>query len=167
MGTPFLSEIKLVSFNFPPRGWAFCNGQLMPIAQNQGLFSLLGTVYGGDGRTTFGLPNLQGRVPMGVGNSHVLGEMAGQVAHTVTMGETPAHNHFVNATSSTGTGAFPNGNLLATTPNQMYTQTITNLTPMAPASVTSIGGSQAHENRQPFLVLTFIIALSGVFPSRN
>lgn len=167
MGTPFLSEIKIVSFNFAPRNWAFCNGQFLPIAQNQALFSLLGTVYGGNGQTTFALPNFQGKVPIHVGGGHTLGETAGEVAHTVSMGEMPTHIHFVSGTSNTGTGAFPNGNLLAATANQMYTQVPSGLVAMAPATVSTVGQSQAHANMQPYLVLNFIIALSGVFPSQN
>jgi microcystin-dependent protein len=166
MSTPFLSEIKIVSFNFPPKGWAFCNGQLLPINQNQALFSLLGTTYGGNGQTTFGLPNFRGAVPLHEGAGFTLGQAGGEEVHTLTMSEMAQHIHFLNGTNTDGTQAIPSGNLLARGATQLYAQP-TNLQPMNAASVTNTGGSQAHENRQPYLVLNFIIALQGIFPSQN
>ena len=166
MSTPFLSEIKIVSFNFAPKGWALCNGQLLPINQNQALFSLLGTVYGGNGQTTFALPNLQGRVAMHVGNGHVLGESAGEASHTLIQSEMPTHVHTV-AASSTATGgtASPNGNFLGGG-NNVYSAP-QSPTLLNPATVATVGNSQPHENMSPYLVLNFCIALQGIYPSRN
>src|SRR5882672_1930207 len=112
MAEPFLSEIRMMSFVFPPKGWALCNGQLLPINQNQALFSLLGTTYGGDGRVNFGLPDLQGRIPIHMGQGHTLGERGGEQSHTVSISEMPTHTHTVNATSSTGTLNNPSANVL-------------------------------------------------------
>jgi microcystin-dependent protein len=166
MGTPFLSEIKIVSFNFPPKGWALCNGQFLPINQNQALFSLLGTTYGGNGQTTFALPNLQGKAPMHVGNGHVLGESAGTPSVTINMTQMPTHNHLLNASSnSAGTSADPAGRFLAPV-NAGYGPAAT-LTPMSAQMITSVGGSQAHNNMMPYAVSNFIIALQGIYPSRN
>jgi microcystin-dependent protein len=163
---PFLSEIRLMSFDFAPKGWAMCNGQLLPINQNQALFALLGTTYGGNGQTTFALPDLRGRVPMHVGDGHTLGEQGGEQAHTLTIPELPAHRHGVNASSSaTGGTSSPNGNYLGGG-NNVY-GTGGPRTTMLPGTVTSTGGSQAHLNMQPFLSLTFCIALQGIFPSPN
>ena len=168
MSEPFLSEIKIVSFNFPPKGWAFCNGQFLPINQNQALFALLGTTYGGNGQTTFALPNLQGRVPISFGNGYTLGEQAGTTAETISISTMPAHNHFVNASSSPGNQVAPASNeLLASPLNLSYTNQINSLTTLNPTTVSSVGGSQAHTNMAPYLVLTFIIALQGIFPSQN
>lgn len=164
MAEPFLSEIRMMSFSFPPKGWAFCDGQLLPINQNQGLFSLLGTTFGGDGRVNFGLPDLRGRVPIHVGSGHTLGERGGEQAHTLSIAEIPQHAHAANGTNTTGTVVIPTGNLLATSPNTPY-HAASNLVSLAPASVTSVGGSQAHLNMQPFLVISFCIALQGIFPS--
>jgi microcystin-dependent protein len=166
MSEPFLSEIRIMSFNFPPTGWALCNGQLLLITQNQALFSLLGTTYGGDGVVNFALPNLQGRVPIHFGGGHTLGDSAGQEQHTLTIPELPAHTHATMASSLDGDQPSPAGNLLAGTANaQLYSSTATNLEPLLPATISSVGGSQSHENRQPFLVLNFCIALQGIFPS--
>jgi microcystin-dependent protein len=165
MAEPFLSEIRIMSFGFAPKGWALCNGQLLPINQNQALFSLLGTTYGGDGRVNFGLPNLQGRVPTHMGSGHTLGERGGEPAHTVSIAELPTHAHVFNGTTDNADAPAPTGNLFGTVSN-VYTPAA-NLTSLNPASVTSIGGSQAHLNMQPFLVLTFCIALQGIFPSQN
>jgi microcystin-dependent protein len=165
MAEPFLSEIRIMSFNFPPKGWALCNGQLMPINQNQALFSLLGTTFGGNGQTNFALPNLQARTPIHVGSGHTLGERGGEQSHTLSMAEQPTHTHILNATNSNGATASPNGAYLGAV-NNTYTSA-TNLTTMSPGSVTNVGGSQAHENRQPYLTLTFCIALQGIFPSPN
>ena len=165
MAEPFLAEIRWVSFNFPPKGWAACNGQFLPINQNQALFALLGTTYGGNGQTTFALPDLRSRVPIHFGSGHNLGEAAGQESHTVTISEMPQHIHLANANSANATTPIPTGNLLAAG-NNMYAQA-TNLTALNTTSVTSVGGSQPHENRQPYLVLNAIIALQELFPSQN
>jgi len=165
MGSPYLSEIRIVSFSFPPKGWALCNGQLLPINQNQALFSLMGTTYGGDGRVNFGLPNLQGRTPLHFGNGHVQGELGGEQNHTLSISEIPTHVHSLVATGDPATANAPAGNFLATV-NNGYTAAA-NLVAMSPASLANIGGSQAHLNMQPFLVLNFCIALQGIFPSRN
>ena len=164
MAEPFLSEIRIMSFVFAPKGWALCNGQLLPINQNQGLFSLLGTTFGGDGRVNFALPDLRGRTPIHVGSGHTLGERGGEQAHTLSIAELPTHTHVLNASSSTGNAPIPSPNLLATTPLLIYSAP-TNLGTMNAGSVTNTGGSQAHLNMQPFLTLSFCIALQGIFPS--
>lgn len=165
MAEPFLSEIRIMSFGFAPQGWALCNGQLLPINQNQALFSLLGTTYGGDGRVNFGLPNLQGRTPIHTGNGHILGEAGGEQAHTLSVSEMPTHTHIANASTANGSTNFANGNILAAAGN-LYAAP-NSLTTLNPTSITNVGGSQAHLNMQPFLTLTFCIALQGIFPSRN
>ena len=164
MAEPFLAEIRMMSFNFPPKGWALCNGQLLPINQNQGLFSLLGTTFGGDGRVNFALPDLRARVPIHVGNGHTLGERGGEQAHTLNINEFPQHIHFVNGTGNNGTVVVATNNFLATTPNKAY-HAPTNLTTLNPATISNSGGSQAHLNMQPFLTISFCIALQGIFPS--
>jgi microcystin-dependent protein len=164
MTEPFLAEIRIMSFNFPPKGWALCNGQLLPINQNQALFALLGTTYGGDGQTTFALPDLRGRIPMHNGNGHTLGERGGQEAHTLTQQEMPTHTHVVNAVNSNA-NTDPPGHFLAVA-NALYQPGPQN-TSLAPDTITNVGGSQPHENRQPFLTLSFAIALQGIFPSQN
>lgn len=165
MAEPFLSEVRIMSFEFPPRGWALCNGQLLPINQNQALFSLLGTTFGGDGRVNFALPDLRARTSIHVGGSHTLGERGGEQAHTLSIAELPTHTHVANATSATGNSSNPISNVLAAA-NNLYTGP-TNLTSLQPSSVTNVGGSQAHLNMQPFLTLSFCIALQGIFPSPN
>jgi len=166
--TPYLSEIKIFSFNFPPKGWAFCNGQLLPINQNQALFSLLGTTYGGNGQTTFGLPDLRGRVPMHVGSGFVQGQMAGTEGQTLNVSQIPAHTHQINAATATVNQPYPSGNLWATGGTQpAYSASPTAGALMSPGSITNTGGSQPHENRAPFLTLNMSIALTGIFPSRN
>lgn len=155
-----------MSFVFPPKGWALCNGQLLPINQNQALFSLLGTTFGGDGRVNFGLPDLRGRVPVHVGSGFTLGQRGGEQAHTLSIGELPTHPHVLNGTSSTGTVIVPNGNLLATTANQLYRQADAPVA-MNATAISNTGGSQAHLNMQPFLTISFCIALQGIFPSPN
>ena len=166
MGTPYLGEVKIVSFNFPPRGWSQCDGQLLAINQNQALFSLLGTQYGGNGQTTFGLPDFRGRAATHMGQM-VIGERGGEAAHTLTGGEMPQHNHFAEGQPATATTGTPNNNFLAGVPTFGYRGTVGTATTLHPGTITNTGGSQAHENRQPFLVLNFIIALQGVFPSRT
>ena len=165
MAEPFLSEIRIMSFNFAPKGWAMCNGQLLPINQNQALFSLLGTTYGGDGQVNFALPDLRARVPIHVGSGHTLGERAGEQAHTLLISELPTHTHDQHASPSTGDAVNPTGAVLAASSN-VY-RAADNATTLNPASVTDVGGGQAHQNMQPFLMLTFCIALQGIFPSRN
>jgi microcystin-dependent protein len=165
MGTPFLSEIKIVSFGFAPKGWALCNGQLLPINQNQALFSLMGTTYGGDGRVTFGLPNLQTRIPMHFGAGYVLGELGGEQNHTLTTAEIPTHNHTWGATNVAVNAPGPSANLLGAA--QEYNTDATNLVAMYPSVLSSVGGNQPHPNMQPYLTLNFCIALQGIFPSPN
>ena len=165
MSTPFLSEIKIVSFNFAPKGWALCNGQLLPINQNQALFSLLGTTYGGDGRVNFALPNLQGRIPNHVGNGFTLGQAGGEIAHTVNISEMPAHTHTpLGNKSNPATSPSCAGNLWGFD-NGQYINASNGV--MNPASITNTGGSQPHDNMSPYLVLNFVIALQGIFPSPN
>jgi microcystin-dependent protein len=162
---PFLSEIRIMGFGYPPKGWALCNGQLMPINQNQALFSLLGTTYGGNGQTNFALPNLQGRAPIHVGSGHNLGEQGGEQSHTLTAAELPQHQHTLGASQANADGAAP-ANAMFGTSNNMYAAA-TNQTTVNPGTITNTGGSQAHLNMQPFLTLSFCIALQGIFPSRN
>ena len=169
MAEPFLSEIRIMSFNFAPKGWAMCNGQLLPINQNQALFSLLGTTFGGDGRVNFALPDNRGMTPIHVGNGHTLGERGGEQAHTLSISELPTHIHGLNGTSANATTNIPDGTSqwANTSPNQAYNSSGQNLGAMNTATLTNTGGSQAHLNMQPFLVLNFCIALQGIFPSPN
>jgi microcystin-dependent protein len=169
MAEPFLSEIRIMSFNFAPKGWAMCNGQLMPINQNQALFSLLGTTFGGNGQVTFGLPDLRSNVPIHVGQGFTLGQKGGEQAHTVTTSEMPTHVHVANATSAVATTNSPASSVLLaqSTSSPLYNTTAGNLVAMAPNALSSVGGSQAHLNMQPFLTLTFCIALQGIFPSQT
>jgi microcystin-dependent protein len=168
MAEPFLSEIRIMSFGFPPKGWALCDGQLLPINQNQGLFSLLGTTYGGDGRVNFGLPDLRGRTPIHMGGGHTLGERGGEQGHTLSISEIPTHTHSAQATSGAGNSASPSTtSMLGVSTVQSLYGTATNLQAMAPASIANVGGSQAHLNMEPFLVLNFSIALQGIFPSQT
>jgi microcystin-dependent protein len=168
MAEPFLAEIRLMSFGFAPKGWATCDGQLLPINQNQALFSLLGTNFGGDGRVTFGLPDYRGRAPMHVGSGHTLGERGGEATHTLVIGELPTHVHTLNATSGTAmTNLAINTMLLGTSSPQNLYGPPTNAVAMSPAAISSTGGSQAHLNLQPYLTINFSIALQGIFPSQN
>ena len=168
MSEPFLSEIRLMSFVFAPRGWALCNGQLLPINQNQALFSLLGTTYGGDGRVNFALPDLRARVAMHDGAGHTLGERGGEAAHTVSVAELPAHTHALVGTTATATGRLtgPTQALASSTGSAAYAPPSASLA-MSTEALGLAGGSQAHENRQPFLALNYCIALQGIFPSQN
>lgn len=166
MAEPFLSEIRIMSFGFAPKGWALCNGQLLPINQNQALFSLLGTTYGGDGRVNFGLPDLRSRVPIHVGQEHTLGERGGQEFNTLKQSEMPAHPHIAQAATNQTNAAIPGNGWLGQALNQ-YQANVANLTTLTPGTVSNAGGSQAHENRMPSLVLNFCIALQGIFPSPN
>jgi len=165
MAEPFLSEIRIMSFGFSPRGWATCDGQLLPINQNQALFSLLGTTFGGDGRVNFGLPDLRGRAPIHNGNGHTLGERGGAQAHTVSISEIPTHTHIASGAADNGDSVLPSGNLLGAAAN-LYSAPAS-LTSLIPTTVANVGGSQAHLNMQPFLTLNFSIALQGIFPSPN
>jgi microcystin-dependent protein len=168
MSEPFLSEIRIMSFGFAPKGWAMCNGQLLPINQNQALFALLGTTYGGDGRTTFALPDLQSRVPMSLGSGHALGERGGETGHTLSQAEMPVHTHAVEAsTAASGGTASPANNYLGGANNAYLPPGGGSQTTLRPDAVTTVGGSQAHQNLQPFLALNFCIALQGIFPSQN
>jgi len=168
MAEPFLSEIRIMSFGFPPKGWALCDGQLLPINQNQALFSLLGTTYGGDGRVNFGLPDLRSRAPVHMGSGHTLGERGGEQAHTLSISEIPTHVHVFNATSVAASTAFPSNTMLTaqSSGSELYSPS-GNLVAFDPTAISNTGGSQAHLNMQPFLVLNFSIALQGIFPSQN
>jgi microcystin-dependent protein len=160
---PFVGELKLMSFDFPPRGWAHCNGQLLQINQNQPLFALLGTQYGGNGQTNFALPNLRGRVPIHRDAALPMGHQIGEDSHTLTPAEMPAHTHLVSASSQNGNQAGPK--ILAEVSNAYAAPS--NLTSISPATITNVGGSQPHENRQPYLVLNWCIALQGIFPASS
>ncbi|MEO7305965.1 MAG: tail fiber protein [Ferruginibacter sp.] len=166
MAEPFLSEIRIFSFGFAPQGWALCNGQLLPINQNQALFSLLGTTYGGNGQTNFALPDIRGRVPMHVGGGLTLGQRAGEEVHTLSINELPTHTHQAFGSSNAPTVAPPTSNFWAS--NTGFTPYGTaGDTAMSTQSLNNTGGSQAHENRSPFLTLNYCIALQGIFPSPN
>jgi microcystin-dependent protein len=183
VGTPYLSEIRIMAFNFPPKGWAFCNGQLMSISQNTALFSLLGTTYGGDGRSTFGLPNLQASVPIQQGQGpgltqRDLGESSGEPTVTLVQPEMPQHSHTLNATTTTGTTATAAGSQLALATAgggkgsaaqvaNFYSSKTTGNTPMSPNAIGLAGGNQPHNNLMPYLGLNFCIALQGIYPSRG
>ncbi len=169
MAAPFLGELRIVSYNFAPKGWAMCNGQLLPINQNQALFAILGTTYGGDGRVNFGLPNFQGRAPIHFGNGFNLGQAAGELNHTLTLNEMPQHTHAVNGSSANGNTQAAASNTWAVEGSNttfIYSNG-TQDAQMASSAIRNAGGSQPHSNMQPFLVLNFIIALQGIFPSRN
>ncbi len=172
MGTPFLSEIRIFSFNFAPKGWAQCNGQLMPINQNQALFSLLGTTYGGNGQTTFALPDLRGRSAFHMGGGFNEGQTGGEESHTLSTTEMATHTHFLSGNNAVvggttnATVGTPGNNYWANSGKNVYTTAQPN-SAMSAATVTNVGGSQAHENRSPYLVLNCCICLSGAFPSRN
>ncbi len=173
MSEPFLAEIRIVGFNFAPRGWAFCDGQLLPINQNQSLYSLLGTTYGGDGRTSFALPDLRGRTPIHVGAagsvSHPLGQRSGEETHTLSQAELPAHDHTLHGADSPANAPVPGGRAWAQTAatDPAYGNLNNNPAAMNDAVIAASGGSQAHNNMQPYLALNFCIALQGLFPSRN
>jgi microcystin-dependent protein len=165
MAEPFLSEIRIMSFGFAPKGWAQCNGQFLPINQNQALFSLLGTAFGGDGRVNFALPDFRARTPIHVGSGHTLGERGGAQTVTLSIGNMPMHTHFFQANTNPGNTPNPVNNVLASA-NNLYTGPA-NLTTLEPSTVSNVGGSQAHQNMQPFLTVNFCIALQGIFPSPN
>jgi microcystin-dependent protein len=166
MAEPFLSEIRIMSFNFPPKGWALCDGQLLPINQNQALFSLLGTMYGGNGQVNFALPDLRSRVPIHQGAGHTLGERSGEQAHTIIPSEMPTHTHtLLAANNPANANLATNAGFLGQQANS-YTGA-SNLTAMAANEIGNTGGSQAHQNMMPYLTLNFSIALQGIFPSQN
>ena len=172
MSNPFLGQITIVGFNFAPRGYAQCNGQILSINQNQSLFALLGTTYGGDGRSTFGLPELRGRTPIHIGSangtSHALGNKGGEESHTLIDSEMPAHTHRVQASDTDADDNIPTGNILGKVLSQLYVApTRASLTDMVAGSVGDAGNNQSHVNMQPFLTIKYLIALAGVFPSRN
>ena len=166
MAEPFLSEIRLMSFNFAPKGWAQCNGQFLPINQNQALFALLGTTFGGDGRVNFALPDFRGRTPIHVGQGHINGEKAGEQAHTLTIGELPSHTHWANGSSTPAETNVPTNAAYLGAVSNGYTAP-NNLVALNPGMITNAGGSQAHQNMQPYLTICFCIALQGIFPSPN
>jgi microcystin-dependent protein len=166
MGTPFIGEIRLVGFNFAPQGWAFCDGATMSIVDNQVLYILIGTTYGGDGVNTFNLPDLRGRVPVHQGSGFVIGQAAGTESVTLNANQLPSHNHALQGSTDGGTSIDPTGNVLATTSTTKVYSTPTSVTPMT-STTTASGGGQPHENMQPFLAASYIIALFGVFPSQN
>lgn len=166
MAEPFIGEIRIFSFNFAPRGWALCNGQLLPINQNQALFSLLGTTFGGDGRVNFALPEMRGRVPIHVGNGITLGQKAGEELHTLTINEMPTHTHQAKASANGPTVTPPTGNFWASNTGFAPYGSMADLS-MSSQAISNTGGSQAHENRSPYLTLNMCIALQGIFPSPN
>ena len=165
MADPFMGEIRLMSFTFAPQGWALCNGQLLPINQNQALFSLLGTTFGGNGQTNYALPDIRGRAPIHVGAGHTLGEKGGEQSHTITIGELPTHTHTAGANSGNATTPVPTNNLLGAA-NNLYAAP-TNLTSLDPTMLANTGGSQPHTNMQPYIIVSYCIALQGIFPSPN
>jgi microcystin-dependent protein len=169
MSTPFLGQLMLASWNYANKGFAMCNGQLLSIQQNQALFSLFGTTYGGDGRVNFGLPNLQGRTPMSFGNSFTQGQIGGTESVTLTSQEVPLHTHQLQATTTAANlSKPPTNNLLAATAGAVTLYAAaSSLQPMNPSTISTAGSSQPHENRQPFLVMNWLVALSGLFPSRT
>ncbi|MEM1055580.1 MAG: tail fiber protein [Bacteroidota bacterium] len=171
MSEPFLAEVRIVGFNFAPRGWAFCDGQILPINQNQSLYSLLGTLYGGDGRTSFALPDLRGRVPIHVGSSggadHREGQKSGEETHTLMANEMPQHTHTLRASADEDGTIIGTNNVLARATSAIYTDQTPPNTTLAAGTVANAGGGQAHDNMMPYLALNFCIALRGLFPSRN
>ena len=177
MADPFVAEIRIFGFNFAPTGWATCDGQILPISQNTALFSLLGTVYGGDGRSTFALPNLQGSAPMHIGgnqpgpglSSHDLGEQSGEDTVTLLVSEMPIHNHSVQGNFNAGDVFTPSPTVALTnsSPGNAYIAGTPSPTPMAFQAITVSGGGLPHNNMMPYLVLTFCIALQGIFPPRS
>lgn len=175
MSSYFLGQIQPFGFDFAPVGWAFCDGQIIPINQNPALFALIGTTYGGDGQTTMGLPGLQGRVPLHQGKGpglslRVMGESGGQENVTLNSSQIPSHNHQVMANNSPGTSAFPSDNFLAADSSgsdRIYSSGNSSVTTMDPSMITSAGGSQSHNNMPPFLAINWCIAMQGIFPSQG
>jgi microcystin-dependent protein len=165
MAQPYVGEIRIFAGNFAPAGWMFCEGQLLPISENETLFQLIGTTYGGDGESTFALPDLQGRLPMHQGNGFILAETGGAEAVTVTVAQTPAHTHPLVATTDAGSAASPSGNVLAASGSSNIYRPAPAAAPMTATGVGSSGSSQPHTNFQPYLCVDFIISLFGIFPS--
>jgi microcystin-dependent protein len=165
MAEPFIGEIRMVSFNYAPNGWALCNGQLLPINQNQALFSLLGTTYGGNGIQTFQLPNYQARMPVHVGNGYSQGQSSGEAAHTLLVNEMPSHSHQAVGVTTIANSAAASGNAWAASAENPYAASPN--TQMSAAALANAGGGQPHDNMAPYLTINFIIALVGIFPSRN
>lgn len=167
MGTPYVGEIRMFGGNFAPVGWAFCQGQLLPIAENDTLFTLIGTTYGGDGESTFALPNLASRIPVHTGSGFVLGQSGGEETVTLTTQTIPTHGHPVTGSTGTGTQASPAGNVLAYSATvALYSGNAPNQS-LASEAVQNAGQSQPHDNMQPFVVINFIISLFGIFPSQS
>jgi microcystin-dependent protein len=164
MAQPYVGEIRMFAGNFAPAGWMFCEGQLLPISENETLFQLIGTTYGGDGESTFALPDLRGRIPTHQGNGFILAETGGAEEITLTVNQTPAHNHPLLASEAAATAVVPGGNLPAESSKRIYTSPGA-LASMAPATMSPVGGSQPHTNFQPYLCINFIISLFGIFPS--
>lgn len=166
MSNPYIGEIRMFAGNFAPAGWAFCDGALMSIAENNALFNLIGTTYSGDGQTTFGLPDLQGRVPIHQGAGHVIGEKSGSETVTLTTGQMPRHSHALHGSSALANGSAGSGGVLASSSSSFYGSGMPN-TAMAAQAITPLGGSQPHDNMAPFLTINYIISLFGIFPSQN
>jgi len=166
MSNPYVGEIRMTGFNFAPVDWSFCNGQLLPISEYEALFNLIGTTYGGDGQTTFALPNLQCRIPFHQGNSFILGQVSGTETVTLTTSQLPIHTHALAASSTGGAQASPAGGLWAQSTLEQFS-TETNSHTMDPSTIVATGGSQPHDNMPPFLVINFIISLYGIFPTQN
>jgi microcystin-dependent protein len=167
MATPYISELRLVSFGFAPRGWALANGQILPINQNQALFSVVGTFYGGNGIANFAVPNLQGRVPIHMGKGFSLSQNGGEASHTLSVSEIPSHGHSLQGVNANQNSGNPANGFLANTGNQTFYAPPNNLVPMFSGDISSIGGSQPHANQSPYLVMNWIIALQGIFPTQN
>lgn len=172
MSEPFVGEIRMFAGNFAPRGWAFCDGQLLAVSQNDALFSLFGTIYGGDGRTTFGLPDLRGRIPIHPGSGpglspRQLGARGGAENATLTVNQLPSHTHGLQASSNAGTDANPAGKVLGASPSVRLYRPVAASVNMNASAITSVGGSQQHTNVMPFLCINFIVALVGIYPSRQ
>jgi len=173
MSSPYVGEIRMFGASFAPAGWAFCDGQLMPISQNETLFNLIGTTYGGDGQETFAMPDLQGRVPMhqgqgpGISQNYQMGEKAGVESVTLSTNQIPSHNHAFTVSTATGNAVVPTGNTTGNSGQVTFYALGTAVTNMFAQAITAVGGSQPHENMQPYLAISFIISLFGIFPTQN
>lgn len=172
MSTPFIAEIRMFAGNFAPAGWAICDGSLVPISENDAMFNLIGTIYGGDGQDTFALPDLRGRIPIHAGqgpglSNYVIGQAAGTETVTLTVSQTPSHSHPYTATLNPAAATSPNNAVFARAAGDIYTSDVSSMSPLAPQSVGSAGGSQPHENTMPYLVINFIISLYGIFPTQS
>lgn len=166
MAQPYVGEIRMFGGNFAPAGWMFCAGQLLPISENETLFQLIGTTYGGDGESTFALPDLQGRIPVHMGNGTILGETFGTEEVTLTVSQIPSHNHALLGSDTNGSSTTPSGNVMAKNPSaDIYTSDNSGAGALSPQSISAVGGSQPHDNMMPYLCVSFIISLFGIFPS--